>query len=76
VYLLGARPGVADQVRLWVESHYPNVKVVGVRDGGPVSAIDGGERGLRVAISNESLDDLAERLAPQARAVFDAQVEA
>jgi N-acetylglucosaminyldiphosphoundecaprenol N-acetyl-beta-D-mannosaminyltransferase len=33
LYLLGARPGVADKVREWVAEHHPGVIVSGCRDG-------------------------------------------
>ena len=33
VYLLGGRPGVAQQVALWISAHYPGLKVSGSHDG-------------------------------------------
>ncbi|MCH9688751.1 MAG: WecB/TagA/CpsF family glycosyltransferase [Deltaproteobacteria bacterium] len=33
VFLLGARPGVAEDVRTWIARHHPEVVVCGVRDG-------------------------------------------
>lgn len=33
IYLLGARPGVAERVAEWVRTNYPEVLVAGVRDG-------------------------------------------
>lgn len=33
LFLLGARPGVAERVRDWLASHFPNVCVAGIRDG-------------------------------------------
>jgi len=33
IYLLGGRPGVADQVADWIDTHYPTVKVCGTRHG-------------------------------------------
>jgi N-acetylglucosaminyldiphosphoundecaprenol N-acetyl-beta-D-mannosaminyltransferase len=33
VFLLGAAPGVADQVGVWMEQHYPHLTVCGTRDG-------------------------------------------
>lgn len=33
VYLLGARPGIAQKVRDWIREHHPGVEVCGARDG-------------------------------------------
>ena len=33
VFLLGARPGMAERVEQWIETHYPGVVVCGTRDG-------------------------------------------
>ena len=33
IYLLGARPGVAEKVRDWIVEHYPSTLVSGYRDG-------------------------------------------
>ena len=33
IYLLGARPGVADAVGKWIAEHYPGVVISGCRDG-------------------------------------------
>lgn len=33
VYMFGGAPGIADQARLAAEKKYPNLKIVGVRDG-------------------------------------------
>jgi N-acetylglucosaminyldiphosphoundecaprenol N-acetyl-beta-D-mannosaminyltransferase len=33
VFLFGGQPGVAEQTRGWIESHYPRVRVRGVRHG-------------------------------------------
>jgi N-acetylglucosaminyldiphosphoundecaprenol N-acetyl-beta-D-mannosaminyltransferase len=33
LYLLGARPGVGEEVRAWVEANHPGVRVVGVQHG-------------------------------------------
>lgn len=33
LFLLGARPGVGEEVRLWIEKHYPRAKVAGVQHG-------------------------------------------
>ena len=33
VYLLGGRPGVADQVREWIDRNHPGVPIVGARHG-------------------------------------------
>lgn len=33
LYLLGGRPGVADAVARWVQTHFPGVQICGTRDG-------------------------------------------
>lgn len=33
VFLLGARPGVAEKVRQWMQAHYPGINVVGCHHG-------------------------------------------
>jgi exopolysaccharide biosynthesis WecB/TagA/CpsF family protein len=33
IYLLGGKPGIADAVAQWVQSHSPGVRICGVRDG-------------------------------------------
>ena len=33
IYLLGAKPGVAEAVRGWIEQHHPGTRVAGVRNG-------------------------------------------